>query len=179
VAERLVLVGMMGAGKSTVGALAAAALGWRFVDVDAEVEQRAGMTVSELFARCGEPEFRRVESELLAECLGETGPAVVAVGGGAVLDPANRARIADAGTVVWLRGRPDTLAARVGDGELRPLLEGAGLEGPARRLEELLGRRRGLYAEVADSVVDVDDRPPEEVVAEVIALARAETETAP
>jgi len=163
----------MGAGKSTVGALAAAALGWRFVDVDAEVEQRCGVPVAELFARQGEAAFRRLESELLAESLAEEGPAVVAVGGGAVLDPANRARMAAAGTVVWLRGRPATLAARVGDGDERPLLRGAGPDGLARRLEELIEERAPLYEALADAVLDVDDRPSESVVTGVVAVARA------
>jgi len=176
-AERLVLVGMMGAGKSTVGALAAAALGWRFVDVDAEVEQRCATSVADLFARDGEAAFRRLESELLAECLAEDAPAVIAAGGGAVVDPASRARIAAAAKVVWLRASAGVLAARVGEGTGRPLLAGSG--DPHARLEELLRERDPLYAEVSGVVVDVDGRSPEAVAAEVVAVARAGAGAAP
>jgi shikimate kinase len=178
VAERLVLVGMMGAGKSAVGALAAAALRRRFVDVDAEVEQRCGSSIAALFATEGEAAFRRLESDLLAESVADESDAVIAVGGGAVLDRANRARIVAAGTVVWLRARPGTLAERVGDGDERPLLGGAGPGGVARRLAELAEQRAPLYEEVADAVVDVDDRSMEAVVADVVAVARAGAEAA-
>jgi shikimate kinase len=164
---------MMGAGKSTVGAQAAAALGWRFVDVDAAVEERCGLSVAELFARDGEAAFRRLEAQLLAESLAAEDHAVVAVGGGAVLEPVNRARIAASGTVVWLRARPATLAARVTDGAERPLLQGAGPHAVTDRLDALLEQRAPLYASVADTVLDVDDRPADAVVADVVAVARA------
>lgn len=171
------LVGMMGAGKSTVGALAGAALGWRFVDVDAEIERRGAAPVAELFAKEGEPAFRRLESEVLAECLASEGPAVIAAGGGVVLDPANRVRIAEGSTVVWLRAPAEALAQRVGDGGGRPLLAGQG--DPAARLAELLRQRAPLYSAVADAIVDVDGRSPEEVAAEVVAVACAGDGAAP
>lgn len=168
---------MMGAGKSTAGAMAAAALGWRFVDADAEIERRCRTSVADLFVRRGEAAFRRVESELLVECLAAEGPCVIAAGGGAVLDPANRARMAEAGTVVWLRAPAEALAARVGEGDGRPLLAGAG--DLSARLADLLREREPLYAAVADAVVDADDRPPEDVAAEIVAVVRAGTEATP
>jgi shikimate kinase len=109
VAERLLLVGMMGAGKSTVARLAAARLGWAWVDTDTEVARTAGASIPDLFARHGEPAFRLEESRVLADVLRGDGPLVVSVGGGAVLDEANRAAMRAAGTVVWLRARPETL----------------------------------------------------------------------
>ena len=167
---------MMGAGKSTVGALAAAALGWRFVDVDDEVERRRGASVAELFAAEGEAAFRRRESELIADCLAADGPAVIAAGGGAVLDPVNRARIAEAGTVVWLRAPAGVLAARVGEDPGRPLLAGAA--DATAKLDALLRERAPLYAAVASAVVDVEGRSAEDVAEEVVAVARA-AEAAP
>lgn len=179
---------MMGAGKSTVGRLVARRLGWAFVDLDSEVEQRAGMSVADVFAQRGEAGFRSLESECLAARLadgaghdpgsagheGAHGAAtVVAVGGGAVLDAGNRARIAGAGTVVWLRARPGTLAARLGAGTGRPLLEGSG-RGVVGRLAELAFDRGPLYEEVAGAVVDVDGLTDEEVADRLCALALAE-----
>ena len=167
--EHLLLVGMMGAGKSTVGRLVAARLGRPHVDVDAEVERHAGVSVPAVFAAGGEAAFRRMESEVLAEVLGGEAPAVVSVGGGAVLDAANRAAIAGAGTVVWLRARPATLARRIGRGDERPLLA-ADPAGPAAALARIDAERRGLYGEVATEVVDVDGLAPDEVADRVLAV---------
>lgn len=167
-AERLLLVGMMGAGKSSVGRLAAAALGWSFRDVDDEIERAAGSSVAALFSDRGEPAFRELETEVLARCLDDDADAVVSVGGGAVISAANRARLASAGTVVWLRATPATLSARVGDGAGRPLLAG-GPEAAARRLAELARERAPFYAEVADAVLDVDGCTPDEVARRVVA----------
>jgi shikimate kinase len=165
VGDHLVLVGMMGAGKSTVGALVSERLGRRHVDADAEVEAASGCTVAELFAARGEPAFRALEAAVLDELLAAPEPAVVAVGGGAVLDPHNRMLMARSGTVVWLRATPATLAARVGDGAGRPLLAGAAAE----NLSRLDHDRRGLYEEVAVVTVDVDDLTPAQVAEKILA----------
>lgn len=170
-AERLLLVGMMGAGKSTVGRLLAARLGWRHVDTDAEIVRASGATVPELFATGGEPAFRRLESAALAAVLAEAPPCVVSVGGGAVLDAANRVALRGAGTVVWLRAGPDTLAARVGGGRGRPLLDGSG--DAAGALARIEAERRAVYSEVADAVVDVDGLDPAAVAERVLALVPA------
>lgn len=163
---------MMGAGKSTVGRVTAARLGRRFVDVDDEVVRSTGRSVAELFASGGETTFRTVESQALARCLDTDDGAVVAVGGGAVLDPDNRGRLARAGTVVWLRARPGTLAARVGGGGDRPLLE-AGTDGPLAVLEALAERRAPLYQAVSSVVIDVDDLSPDDVADRLCALVAA------
>jgi shikimate kinase len=149
---RLLLVGMMGSGKSTVGRIIAAQLGWAYLDSDDEVEKRTGSSVAEIWRAEGEEAFRAEESRVLAEALSGTGTAVVSVAGGTVLDPANRALIRSAGTVVWLRTQVGTLAERVGDGAGRPLLAGD----PPAALERLLAQRRPFYEEVADIVVDTD-----------------------
>ena len=171
-AERLALVGMMGAGKSTVGVLTAGRLGWRFVDLDEEVCAHTGSSVAELFASRGEPEFRGLEAACLAEALAGGDDVVVAVGGGAVLDPGNRQLLRDKATVAWLRATPPTLATRVGDDVARPLLQSG--DGPEAVLSTLNAERRPLYEEVADLVVDVDDLSPAQVVDRLCAaLARA------
>jgi len=156
VAERLLLVGMMGAGKSTVARLAAKKLGWSWVDTDDVVARAGDASVAELFGRHGEAHFRREEKCALESVLQRDDRLVISVGGGAVLDPINRATLRSGGTVVWLRARPETLMERVRDGAGRPLLTG---DSPARRaqtLQDLDAERRPLYAEVADVTVDVD-----------------------
>lgn len=173
--ERLLLIGMMGAGKSTVGHLVAGLLGWPYLDSDDEIRRRTGRTVPEIWHSDGEAAFRAQESAVLAEATSGTEPVVVAVAGGAVLDPANRERIVGTGLVVWLRARPETLAARVGDGAGRPLLD----DDPATALLALDQARRPVYQDLADVSVDVDNRTPTEVadlvVAEVVRHRTATT----
>jgi shikimate kinase len=147
---------MMGAGKSTVARLAATRLGWHWVDTDDEVEAAAGTTVADIFARLGEPHFRQEETRAIDAVLRRSEPLVISVGGGAVLDPGNRQRLRGAGTVVWLRARPDTLVERVGHGADRPLLTGDGSADRSEILRRIDLERRPLYDEVAHRVVDVD-----------------------
>ncbi len=167
---RILLVGMMGAGKTTTGRLLAGALGWRYRDSDADVEADTGLTVPELFARDGEAAFRQAEATVLARACADPLPSVVSVAGGAVLSAENRARIAASGTVVWLRARPETLATRVGDGAGRPLLD----EGPAEAMVRLSAARTPFYEEVADVVVDVDDLEAEDVAERILAAVGAD-----
>jgi shikimate kinase len=162
--SRILLVGMMGAGKTTVGRLLAERFDCPYVDSDEQVEAATGRTVPELFEVDGEAAFRAAESAALAGALATDGPIVVAVAGGAVLDPANRDRLRRSGTVVWLRAEPATLAGRVGDGVGRPLLDGD----PAAALDRLDRVRRPLYREVADVAVDVDGLTAAEVADEVL-----------
>ncbi len=162
--ERIVLVGMMGVGKTTTGRLLADRLGWPYLDSDAQVMADTGRSVPELFAEHGEAAFRAEEARVLSEALSGEDPVVVSAAGGVVLSPDNRDLLARSGTVVWLRADPAVLTERVGDGAGRPLLD----DDPAAALASLYEVRRPLYASVADVVVDVDDLAPAEVVDRVL-----------
>lgn len=163
-ARWVVLVGMMGAGKTAVGAALAAMLGWKNVDTDELVEKSEGKSVQEIFASRGEQTFRALEERAISSLAGWSEPLVVSVGGGAVLSAANREALRRLGAVVWLRALPATLATRVGAGEGRPVLgAGATLE----RLVELCEQRRPYYEEVADLVIDSDELSPEQVASAI------------
>jgi len=172
VAEHLFLVGMMGAGKSTVGRLVADALGWDFVDTDADVERVAGESVADVFSGRGEEAFRAEEHRAVVRAGSRSETAVVSVGGGAVLDERNCAVLRSGRAVVWLRARPETLAARVGTSPGRPLLADPGGEGALAVLERIDSARRARYEEVATAVVDVDDLSPSEAAAAVVDTCR-------
>ena len=154
---------MMGAGKSTVGRALAERLGYDYLDSDEQVEQRTGSGVAEIFRTRGEAAFRAEEKQALVEALASEVPVVVSVAGGAVLDPENRRRLREAGTVVWLRAQVGTLAERVGSGVGRPLFD----DDPGAALARLYDQRRPLYQELADVVVDVDQLTPEQAVDEI------------
>jgi shikimate kinase len=167
----IVLVGMMAAGKSSVGRRLAERRGWEFFDSDKQIEAITGRTVAEIWRTDGEPAFRRLEAQVLADALASTRPRVIAAAGGTVLDPQNRRLMELHHPVVWLRARPETLAVRVGSSTHRPLLDAD----PSGVLERLDAARRPYYQEVADVVVDVDDLTAEQVAACVeAALEHAE-----
>jgi len=148
--QNICLVGMMGAGKTTVGRQLAKRLGRRFVDADHEIEARTGVRIPTIFEIEGEAGFRRREAEAIDALTREHG-LVLATGGGAVLDPANRRRLAAAGLVIYLRVLPLLLYERTRHDRNRPLLQVAD---PLARLEELFAQRDPLYREVADVVID-------------------------
>ena len=167
-ADHVVLVGMMGVGKSTVGRLLADEWSCPFDDTDAVIEAESGRSVAQLFETLGEGGFRSLESEVLARLLGESGRRVVSCGGGAVTVAENRELLARRATVVWLTASIDVLARRVGDGATRPLLA----DDPAGTLRALTEARAPDYAQVADHVVDTTDRRPRAIaraVAEAVA----------
>lgn len=164
--RHLVLVGLMGAGKTTVGAACATRLARPFVDTDNIVEANTGMSVSEVFANQGEGGFRELERRAVTDACATPTPAVIACGGGAVLDGDNRRRLNRAGFVVWLQARPATLMGRVKDGSERPLLQGRG----TATLERLAVVRAAAYEAAADAVVDTDGRTVPEVVNAVLAV---------
>jgi shikimate kinase len=172
--RHVVLVGLPGAGKSTVGPLAAHALGRAFLDFDAELERRAGRSVAEQFAEEGEAAFRAREAELSRELAGAIGgpggPLVLAPGGGWMTNHEAREALRAAGRTVYLRVRAETAARRLAaGGAVRPLVAGAADPGAA--VAALLARRGAAY-EGADGVVDADAAPPEAVAARVVALVR-------
>ncbi|MFM7045991.1 MAG: shikimate kinase [Ilumatobacteraceae bacterium] len=167
--QHLVLVGMMGVGKSTIGRIAAERLGRVLVDTDALVEQGAGQTVREIFAAEGEGGFRARESAALAEALAAATPAVIATGGGVVLAEHNRQLLDGAAArVVWLSAEPSTLVDRLrasaGGTSARPLLDGDA-EGT---LQRMCAEREALYRSVADAIVRVDQRSVSDVVEAVL-----------
>ena len=159
------LVGMMGAGKSTVGRLLARRLKLRFLDCDDEIERRCGVKVPLIFEIEGEAGFRTRESEVLAELTALKG-IVLATGGGAVLAADNRRCLAAHGTVIYLRARPEDLYGRVRHDRNRPLLASAD---PLRRLRELHAERDPLYASVADLVIDTGRQTVQALARELVA----------
>jgi shikimate kinase len=166
----IVLVGLMGSGKTTVGRLLAQRLGRQLLDSDEMVETRTGRTVRQIWEADGEAAFRVEEARALGEALAAPEPSVVAAAGGVVLRDENRAalRAADA-LVVWLRGEPDVLVERAVTGEHRPLLD----DGPLAQLRGMARDREALYREVADVVVDVSATDPQALVGEIVSVLRA------
>lgn len=163
--RHLVLVGLMGSGKSTVGRIVAERLGRPLFDSDAMIEQRTGRTVREIFADEGEPAFRTLETAALVDALATDTPAVIAAAGGVVLRDENRRALADArARVVWLRADPATLVDRVKAGMHRPSLD-VDPEGTLRTMHDT---REALYREVATCVVSVDGRSVNDVVEAVL-----------
>lgn len=155
----IVLVGLMGAGKSTVGRRLAARLGLPFKDADQEIETAAGMTIPDIFAEHGEDYFRDGERRVIARLL-QQGPAVLATGGGAYMNAETRVRIAEAGISIWLRADFDVLMRRVRKRSNRPLLQNPDPEGTMRRL---MDARHPVYA-LADVVVNSREIPHDRVV---------------
>ena len=159
-ASPIVLVGMMGAGKTSVGERLAGRRGWPLLDSDRQVETMVGRTVARIWADDGEAGFRHLEARVLADALASPTPAVIAAAGGTVLDAANRQLLCLHTPVVWLRAEVATLVRRLGAGEGRPLLAGDAA-GALARLDVV---RRPLYEEVSDVVVDVDELSADQVV---------------
>lgn len=159
----VVLVGLMGAGKTTVGRRLAARLGLPFRDSDHEIEAASNMSIPDIFALYGEPQFRQLEQRVIARLLGQ-GPMVLATGGGAYMDAETRARVGERAVAVWLRADLDTLMRRVRKRSNRPLLQNPDPEGTMRGL---MAARHPTYA-LADLTVDSHDAPHDRVVQDVL-----------
>jgi len=157
------LVGPMGSGKTAVGRRLAALLDKQFLDTDAEIEKRTGVDVRYIFEKEGEARFREREREVIAELTGLDG-VVVATGGGVVLDPANRERLATSGTVVYLETSVDALVQRTRSNKTRPLLMNTD---PRSALERLMTARQPLYEAVADLKVETTGRTVRAVAADI------------
>lgn len=161
----VVLIGMMGSGKSSIGRRLASRLGMGFVDADIEIETAAGMSIPEIFAQRGEAEFRDGERRVISRILTTQAPLVLATGGGAFMNAETRVRVKELGVSVWLKAEPDVLMRRVRKRSNRPLLQTADPEGTLRRM---LAEREPVYA-LADLTILSSDEPHEIVVRETIA----------
>lgn len=164
--RHLVLVGPMGAGKTTVGERCARRLGRPFVDTDDVVVALGGASIPELFAARGEAGFRALERQAVGDVSASPEPLVIACGGGAVLDADNRRRLRANGVVVWLHAPAPVLAARVGGGDGRPLLAG---RDPQDVLARIVEARVDAYSAAAHAEVDTDGRSVDEVADAVLA----------
>jgi len=163
--RHIVLVGMMGAGKSSVGRVLAARLGRPLLDTDDLVEEATGRSVREIWATDGEPAYRELEAGVLAEALAAPAPSVIAAGGGIVLRAGNRATLASSGAyVVWLLADVDVLVQRARHGGHRPLLD----DDPEGTLRRMFIDREPLYREVASAIVSVDNRSVNDVAQAVL-----------
>jgi 3-dehydroquinate synthase len=162
-ADRLILTGMMGSGKTTIGRWLARTLGWVFIDIDREIERQTGKSISQLFAEKGEAFFRELEKEVVRRLEGKTG-CVIATGGGTVADPYNRRLLARNGRLVYLKASAESLAKRLKDTSDRPLLQAGDVLETIRRL---LDEREAAYS-AAHWTVTVDGKPPAGTVQEIL-----------
>ena len=164
-ARSIVLVGMMGAGKSSIGRRLASRLNIPFVDADTEIERAAGMSIADIFARHGEADFRSGEARVIARLL-DGDPQVLATGGGAVMNADTRAAIKAKGVSIWLTAEVDVLMRRIQKRRHeRPMLQAAD---PVARLRELLAERKPVYA-LSDLTVQSREVPHEAIVTEIVA----------
>ena len=153
----IVLVGMMGAGKSSIGRRLASRLGIPFIDADTEIESAAGMTIPEIFEKHGEPYFRAGEARVIARLL-DNGPQVLATGGGSVMDPQTRALIGQKSISIWLKADIDVLLKRTKRRNDRPLVE---------KIKDLLPVREPIYAQ-ADIIIQSRDEPHDTIIDEIM-----------
>jgi len=169
--RNLILVGLMGAGKSSVGRLVASQLGIPFVDSDVEIERVSRMTITELFAAYGEEEFRALETRVMKRLL-KNGPRVVSTGGGAFINDRTRKHIKKGGLSLWLKADLDVLWERVNKRDTRPLLK---TENPKQTLENLMNARYPVYAQADVTVLSRDVR--KELMADEVLKAMIEYQT--
>jgi shikimate kinase len=162
--NKLVLVGFMGTGKSSVSRELSARLGWARLDSDEEIVKRAGQSISDIFATDGEGRFRDLESEAIADLLNKEQPGIIATGGGAVLRESNRSIMLEKSLVVALMADAESIIARVSKDEERPLLQGDARE----RVYKLLEQRRGAY-DFAHLAIDTTGLSVQDVAERIIA----------
>ena len=170
----IVLVGLMGCGKSSVGRRLASRLGLGFVDADEEIERVAAKSIVEIFADHGEAYFRDGERRVIARLL-STGPQVLATGGGAFINPETRANIRERGVSIWLRADLPVLMRRVSKRDTRPLLKSGD---PEATMRDLMAKRYPIYAD-ADIIIESRDVPHDVIVNEVIAALKAKLALVP
>jgi shikimate kinase len=163
--ERILLIGMMGVGKTTIGRALSSQLGWTFLDSDEQVRAATGRTVKEISMDDGPDVLHRFEDEALVAALASATSVVITVAGGALLDEGNRNLLKGERHVVWLRASLETMAVRIGTKGDRPFFD----QDPTRTISELYTVRRPLYAGVATLTIDVDTLSPEQIVGRILA----------
>lgn len=168
--KNIVLTGFMGTGKTYTGRALAKSLGIKFVDTDVLIEKEAGITIPDIFEKFGEPHFRGLEREIVKRVSQENG-AVIAVGGGAIVNPDNLADLKKKGVIICLKASPELILSRVERNSDRPLLQ---VEDRIGKITELL-EKRAPYYEKADFTVDTDGKTPEQVAEEILKIVRRKT----
>lgn len=162
--RRIVLMGFMGAGKTTVGKCLSRRLSCKFLDTDEEIEREQNRKISEIFEKDGEEFFRKLETELLWKLQNSKEPFVLSIGGGMPLREENRELLQKIGTVIYLKTSEEEIVKRVSGDESRPLLSGADLEKKVRRL---MAERESIYVKTAGKEVLTDEKSPEEIAEEI------------
>lgn len=164
VPSRILLIGYRGCGKTTIGKILGQRTGWPVVDTDACVQTTSGMSITQIFSEHGEDEFRRLETQALADAINQHPHAVISLGGGAPTIAANRPLLDSGGLVIWLRGSAETLWQRISS-DHNTLSQRPDLTqwGGRMEVEEVLSLRSPIYEAVANKIVDVDRRTPNEI----------------
>ena len=165
-AKNIVLLGLMGSGKSAIGRTIAKKLGRRFIDTDRLIERKTGKTIAEIFEQEGETTFRKTEKEIVKKVSQYIG-IVIATGGGVVKDPENFKHLKESGWVIMLYASPDTLYKRIEGKRIRPLL--LEKEDPVKILDEILKERKSMYAQ-ADFQINTENKEINEIADEIIDL---------
>ncbi|MBT9776300.1 AAA family ATPase [Clostridium sp. MCC353] len=162
--ENIILIGFMGAGKTSVGQELSSKYQKKMVDTDGLIEEKAGMTISDIFARNGEEYFRQLETEVLTELLEQADDMVISVGGGLPMREENRAVLRELGEVVYLQVEPQTVLERLKGDTTRPLLQGDQVE---KKVADLMDFRGPVYEKAAHKIVRADGRSLEEIAEEI------------
>lgn len=162
--DNIILIGFMGAGKTSIGNCYSQKQGRPMLDTDHLIEEKAGMEIWQIFATQGEDAFRVIETEVLKSLLAGTDRAVISAGGGLPLRADNQELLKQLGTVIFLRAARDTVLERLAGDTSRPLLQG---EDKAQKVDDLLAYRNPVYERVADVVIDVDGKTPQQIAGEI------------
>lgn len=163
--KNIILIGFMACGKSSVGRRLSQAFNMEFLDTDELIEQKAGTTVSDIFATQGEAAFRAMETECLKDLLGRSGGAfVLSVGGGLPIREENRKLLSQIGTVIYLKVSAETVFRRVRNDKTRPLLQ---TSNPRGRIMDLMSARKQFYEDAADVVLEADDKSFDAIIEEI------------
>ncbi len=170
----LTLIGYRATGKTTLAKLLAKQLGWDWIDADVEIEHRAGKSIARIFAEQGEPAFRDIEAQVIAD-LCRRDRLVIAAGGGAPLRPESRQAMRAGGTVVWLTAKPETILARMtGDATTAARRPSLTEKDPLDEILHVLNVREPIYREAAHCTIDTEGRSPEELIADILPLVHGQ-----